>query len=423
MDRDPSSSPLLDTSLLRDHAAYRSRDPSRKAHALIKATSHPSLPIAIYNYTSDITGWDPLTLASRALVVEPQTGRIVSRSFSKLFNHLEPLAYKPTGDEEAIVVEEKLDGSIISVFWYRGGWHAISKSQFTGPYVDLANKILNQRYRGAREQLNKDKTYVFKMLNPNIPIGVKYAESDMVLLSIISKDGQEPPFDYDWSNFPFTRPRILDARIADLNVLRKMNPANEEGFVVKFYPRSFPLRPQRVKVKFDSYLSLIQAKSHVSPAGMLKVYTKSRGAIPELNESLVTPRMVQLRDKYIDSLRDIADDMGGDAWLLQVQDQWEKIDGHFVCNEKKWRQLTATLIKEGYTTGTTIRDRKKQFTARLGRRDVEVGLRQVLHLWFAGASAQDQIRCFLGTLPVPDEWKKMEALGDRKAAVTVTAWK
>ncbi|KAF7965940.1 hypothetical protein HWV62_40766 [Athelia sp. TMB] len=423
VDSDPTSFLVLDTSLLHDHVASRIRGPSGKPYALIKSTPHPTLPIAIYNYTGNVNTWDSLTLASRSFVVEPKTGVVLSRSFLKFFNHNKPFAYKPTGEEESVIIEEKLDGSIISLFWYHGTWHAISKSQFAGPYVDLANEILNQRYPGEREKLDKDRTYVFEMLDPKVPIGVKYTERDMVLLAIISKDGQEPRPDCIWSKLPFTRPRVLDAQTVDLNVLRKMNPVKEEGPVVKFYSGG-TRRPQRLKVKFDSYLALIQSKSHISPAGILKVYIKSRGTIAELDPSVVRPHMIESRDKHLNSLKDISDDMGGDLWLSLVQDQWEQIDKHFADNERRWQQLVKTLKKDGFP-GTESREqyRKRQFSARLGRGDVEPGLRQTLYQWFGDASVQAQIRCFLGTLSVPDGWKSKDALGERRIAVTVTPWK
>src|SRR6202042_1413268 len=110
----------------------------------------------------------------------------------------------------------------------------------------------------------------------------------------------------------------------NLDELRAMNPVNEEGFVVKFYP-SQGVRPQRVKVKFDSYLALVKTRYNVSPAGILKLYIKSRGAISELKEAIVRERMAVARDKYMQSLQPLADDFGGDAWLRQVEDAWSRI--------------------------------------------------------------------------------------------------
>jgi hypothetical protein len=428
MDPDPRIATNVDVTLLHDHTILRTRSfPSRKKWALIKSTQHPYLPIAIHNYTQDVpenNAWDPLTLAARTLVTETQTGRVVSRSFSKFFNHHEELAYKHTGDESAVVVEEKLDGSIISLFWYAGEWRSISMSQFDGPYVQLANQILHKRYAGALDMLNKEKTYVFELINPHQPIGVKYDQLDMILLAIVSKDGQEPPPDFDWSKLPFTRPRVLNAQTVDLEELRKMNPVNEEGFVVKFYPSSGKMRPQRVKVKFNSYLALVKTKHHVSPAAILKLYRKSRGTISDLDQTIVQEKITLARENYMHSLRPLADDFGGDTWLQQVEAVWMGIDMFFMRKEKEWHRLVTILQAEGYPgTNSRAPARKRMFSERIGRRDVDVGLRQVLYNWYAGSSIRDQVRCFTGTLPVPDELKKDESIGELKLEVTVTSWK
>jgi hypothetical protein len=431
MESDPRTSTVIDVSLLRDYGVFRIRNPpSRKKWALIKSTHHPFLPIVIHNYTQDVAAhdaWDPLTLAARTLVTEVDTGAVVSRGFSKFFNHHEPLAYKPSGsDEAAVVVEEKIDGSIVSLFWYAGEWRTVSKSQFDGLYVQLANNILHQKYAGAIRNLEKEKTYVFELINPQLPIGVKYYREDMILLSIVAKDGREPAPDFNWSKLPFTRPRVLDMRTVNLDELRKMNPANEEGFVVKFYPTHGEQvgRPQRVKLKFDLYLASVNTRHHVSPAGILKLYIKSRGAIPGLDESMVRGRMAIARDKYMHSLRPLADDFGGNTWLKRVEDVWSRIDMLFAEREREWQRLVEVLQAEGYP-GPRSREpaRKKAFSARIGQMDVDVGLRPVLHQWYAGTPVQDQIRCFTGTLPMPDEFKQKEALGSRAFEITVTPWK
>lgn len=98
------------------------------------------------------------------------------------------------------------------------------------------------------------------------------------LLSIISKDARGPAPGCDWSTLPFTRPRIPDVRIVELDKVRKMDPVNEEGFTVKFYPShgEYVSRPQRITVKFDSYLTLVNAKNHSSSADILKLYIRNR---------------------------------------------------------------------------------------------------------------------------------------------------
>ncbi|KAF5371440.1 hypothetical protein D9757_009984 [Collybiopsis confluens] len=64
---------------------------------LLKSSPHPSLPISIINYTNDTEWhrqWDDLTMAARVLVIEPSTGTVVSRAFSKFFNWDERDAYR-----------------------------------------------------------------------------------------------------------------------------------------------------------------------------------------------------------------------------------------------------------------------------------------------------------------------------------------
>lgn len=429
---DPRISTSIDIALLRDHTDVRVRKtPSKKKWAMIKSTLHPSLPIAIHNYTNHVPNhkaWDPLTCAARSLVTETKTGAVVSRSFSKFFNHHELGAYQPTGDELAVVAEEKIDGSIISVFWYAGDWHAASKSQFQGPYVKLAMEILHGRYDGAIRNMDKEKTYVFELIDSRQPIGVKYAESDLVLLSIISKDAQEPEPDFDWSSLPFTRPRILDARTVELDELRKMNPLNEEGFVVKFYPShgEYLGRPQRVKVKFDSYLTLVKAKNHVSPADILKLYISNRSDIHTAEEASVREHMTWARQKYIESLLSIADDFGGEIWIGEVGDVWDRVNKYFSAKERELWRLKGVLQAEGFPgRNATEYSKKKAFSDRLNLKDIDAGLRIPLRQWYSGASLKDQIKSFATTLPVPAELKGKEALGDvlHKVVTTVTPWR
>lgn len=397
---------------------------------MIKSTPHPSLPIAIHNYTNEVqynNAWDPLTLAARTLITQTRTGAVVSRGFSKFFNHHERGAYEPTGDEEAVVVEEKLDGSFINMFWFAGEWHATSKAQFGGPYVQLALRILHGKYSGATERMDKEKTYIFELIDPRQPIGVKYKVQDIVLLSIISKDGQEPPPGFDWFFLPFTRPRILDARVVDVAELKKMNPVNEEGFVIKFYPShgEYVGRPQRVKVKFNSYLALLNVKNNISPAGMVKLYTKSRSAIEDVDEKVVREQMAAAREKYFQSLHPLADDFGGEIWIQKIESIWSKIDNHFAKKERELWRLVAVFEAEGYITGSNQRlALKKRFTDRIGRGDVDIGLKSALQKWYGGASLQEQIKCFVGTLPVPTELKRERDLGVRNTdTIMITPWK
>ena len=308
---DPLTSLTIDHAMLKDYATSRPR-PSGKPYALITSKDHPSLPIAIHNYTNRAFSrqkWDALAVAARALVTEIPTGNVVSRSFSKFFNYHEKLAYRPTGNEYTFEIEEKVDGSIISLFCYKNTWITTSRSSFDGPHAATARSILDTKYTGILEKLVRNKTYVFELIDPSMPIKIVYETTDLILLSVMSKDGKEPPADFDWTSLPFPRPRVHGAPRVDPAALSKLNIKNEEGFVVKFWRTPHDEHPQRIKVKFESYLqdtghrvitsmakvSIHSASEPPSYASILATYLTQRRQIHHFKSSVISDRMEACR--------------------------------------------------------------------------------------------------------------------------------
>lgn len=430
---DPRTSSHMDPKLLISYAQYSDlRNDSRSSYSqprasnkpLIKTTLHPTLPLAIHNYTEEVLfrdAWDPLTLSTRTLVTETTTGAVVSRSFSKFFNYHEKYAYKPTGREFKVVVEEKLDGSIASLFWYAGQWMVISKAQFDGQHVEMARDILSQGHPQVTDTLDKEKTYVFEIIHPDNPIGVWYGYRDLVLLSVFNKDGAEPPWDFDWSIYPFRRPKIISVEegVNNLAALKELGKKrqNEEGFVVKFWVKEGDARPERVKVKFEWYLDLMKSKTRVSPSGIVEVYINRRTAIHEMDdEEDIKRQMREAKDAHIEFLRRIADDFGGEAWIQQIRDIWDHADEYFAEREAAFRTVKAVMRKEGWSdkVGTNDREVKSLFAKRIAEPDVEKDLRPALFAWLAGASVEKQISGFYQRLQVPKELKSIEALSKRQ---------
>jgi tRNA splicing ligase len=120
---------------------------------LIKQT-HPTLPLTIWNYsqTTQYEGkWDEVTLQCRGLVTDTD-GNVVARPFKKFFN-MEEGKHTPTSEFD---VYEKMDGSLIIVFWYDGGWVVASRGSFTSEQAVAASKIF------------------FDKLDHNFSIGITY---------------------------------------------------------------------------------------------------------------------------------------------------------------------------------------------------------------------------------------------------------
>ncbi|KAF5316693.1 hypothetical protein D9619_006502 [Psilocybe cf. subviscida] len=435
----PLRSTTIDRSLLDDHATERIRGPEgKKPYALITSKRHPYLPLAIQNYTNRAfmgSKPDELTLAARTLVTETTTGNVVSRSFSKFFNHHEKFAYKPTGSEYTFTIEEKVDGSIINLFYYAGEWRMASRSSFEGPHIDSAWSIIKLKYAKALQNLDKDMTYVFELIDPAMPVKVIYTRQDLVLLSVVCKDGQEPRPDFDWGIYPFPRPRRHGASEVKPKTLQRLNLENEEGFVIKFWQTPQDKHPQRIKVKFDAYLRSIAvppkpgaqkeaqltmgssftqtaasqpALSIVVPPSNQKVvetYLNRRLNIHHFKPEVIAATMRQTKEKYLRSLESIADDYGGDAWLSEIDSVWNRVNALLSIHEAEWVKDTTSLQREGHKPSVANSKIARQgFERRILRgRKFDAAYRTALMAWFTGEPVSKQISLVLNTIVMPPD--------------------
>lgn len=414
-DFDPLTATSIPLSLLRDYANKRNRG-RRGIYSPIRSTLHPTLPLAIQNYTHKAMRagiWDPLTCAARSLVTDTRTGAVISRSFSKFFNFDEVKhAYKPTGGEYAAVVEEKVDGSIASLFWFEEAreWILASKGSFTGTHVKFAREILESCYPNVTEGLDKEKTYVFEIIHPNNIIMVKYhTRKDLVLLSIIGKDGSEPPPDFDWSTYPFSRPGNKMALIGNVTVdfksLRALDLFNQEGFIVKYWRTRTDRHPQRVKIKFDSYLLKTQTLNNVSPQSMLDFYICRRKRLHSFDKELVREEMNEAKKDYLDRIQLMADDFGGEKWVAEWREVWGRVEEFMYAQEIELINLISELGNEGFEPGNAKAEVKQALAMRLEKLKVPGQLSKVLFKWIQGAGTETQIMTFLTGMSLPKSIK------------------
>lgn len=416
-------------------------------YALITTKRHPVLPLAIHNYTNRAfmgSKPDELTLAARTLVTETTTGNVVSRSFSKFFNHHEKFAYKPTGLEYAFIIEEKVDGSIISLFHYAGEWRMASRSSFEGPHIDAAWRIIKLKYAKALQNLDKDVSYVFELIDPALPIKIVYTRRDLILLSVVSKDGQEPPPDFNWGMYPFPRPRKHNASEVKPKALQKLNLENEEGFVIKFWRTPQDRHPQRIKVKFDAYLQSLAASPKnvgarkdtllamgsssngtvtsqpgssvvVPPSNqrVLETYFNRRMNVHHFKPEVIAATMKQAKEKYLQSLESIADDYGGEEWLNEIESIWNRVDALLTIHEAEWVKDTTSLQREGYKPSIANSKIARQgFERRIQRgRKFDAGYRTALMAWFTGESVSKQISLVLNTVFMPSDLRTANVIG------------
>lgn len=228
---------------------------------LIKQT-HPSLPLTIWNYsrtTEYERKWDDVTIMCRGLVTHNETGDIVARPFKKFFN-IEENKHTPT---KYFDVFKKEDGSLIIVFQYNGQWIIASRGSFTSDQAVAAEKLF---YKLEYDKIlyGEKFTYLFEYCADWNRIVVRYDTERLILLGMIeTKTDKDIDVQIFGSDFFQKEIGFVDVvkkynGIDDFNVLKKMIPDDEEGFVVKFS------NGDRCKIKGEEYLRLHKLMTNVS---------------------------------------------------------------------------------------------------------------------------------------------------------------
>jgi len=240
---------------------------------LIKQT-HPTLPLTIWNYsqTTQYEGkWDEITLQCRGLVTDDM-GNICARPFKKFFN-MEEGKHTPT---EEFDVYEKMDGSLIIVFWYDGGWVVASRGSFISDQAIAASKIF---FEELDHNFSIGITYLFEFTAPWNRIVVDYGEKpNLTLLGAIRTDDEtEATWEQlkmigDGANCDVVKK--YDG-ISDYSTLKGMIKDNAEGFVIRFS------NGDRMKIKGVEYLRLPKIMTEVSTKSVWEILSNG-GSMEDL---------------------------------------------------------------------------------------------------------------------------------------------
>lgn len=205
----------------------------------IKVSQNPLYPeLYILNYNQiDSPKTHPITVECRSLVLgsvdQGKTFFVVSRAFDRFFNYSEN-NYCP--DISKLSCYEKLDGSLVSVFNYKGQWLYRTKGMlmpeltingFDRTWKDLIEITLNWDELPTKF-MSPDETYIFEVVSMENRVVVRYDEDAAVLLAIRNIDG-----DYlGKSKLPFNTPRKYSFNSTEECILSvKELPNLEEGYV------------------------------------------------------------------------------------------------------------------------------------------------------------------------------------------------
>jgi RNA ligase len=225
----------------------------------VSESFHPD-GFALYCYTKQCVfekAWNRFTEVARGLVVDLLDDRIVATPFPKFFNVSERMDTIPDLPFE---IFEKLDGSLIIMFYARGAWRCATKGSFNSDQAKWAQAWIS---KAKLDYLSKSATYLCEAIYRQNKIVVPYDFEGMVVLGAYAHDGFELPYENvltigDALNWRVAKRFPLES-ISDLIGRAKNLPTTEEGFVLRFS------NGLRLKVKGEEYLRLHRAISHLTP--------------------------------------------------------------------------------------------------------------------------------------------------------------
>jgi RNA ligase len=205
-------------------------------------------------------GWNDITMLARGVILDPANKRVVATPFPKFFNVGEKADTIPDLPFETF---EKLDGSLIILFHYKGEWRTATKGSLGSDQAKWATAQIRDHDLSA---LDTETTYLAEAVYPENRIVVHYSYTGLVLLGAYRGDGAEVGYDelvalggrLGWR----VAKRYSFTSVSELLALAKTLPPSEEGFVLRFS------NGLRLKVKGDEYCRIHRLVSRLTPLAM-----------------------------------------------------------------------------------------------------------------------------------------------------------
>ena len=210
---------------------------------------------------------------ARGLILDAQDNfRVVRYAFKKFFNVDEGFAAKL--DWDTAVATEKIDGSIMSVWFARGKWHLSTNGTIdafkaelngVGPYKtfgELFESVLPLSwFENNLSNYIAHNCYTFELVSPYNKVVIDYPETKVYLLSarnMTTLHEYAPDQVAEFANrFGFTMPHFYYMNDeAGFRRLVEQMPEGHEGIVVR------DANGERVKIKTLLYFEMHRAKNN-----------------------------------------------------------------------------------------------------------------------------------------------------------------
>jgi len=238
----------------------------------VKETSINNLSIFKYTPQCVFSGnWNSINRRARGIVFDTIAGRIVARPFNKFFN----LGERPETEYKIVSkliekypcrITEKLDGTMISLFYYNGEWLVATPGSLKS---DQANYVKNNIIPNLNlSRIPTNLTLVCEFISPNDREVKVIDYKDREDLTVLSA------FENKWDLIEVPTPRLNSLlQGSGLNLVQEYHlndglntriPPGEEGYVIH-------VNDLRIKVKGRWYLRWHRVADKMSMKGVIDI--------------------------------------------------------------------------------------------------------------------------------------------------------
>lgn len=229
----------------------------------VKAKRHGQFPnIVLLKYDQINSPFrEPLVQECRGVILDEADGwRCVARAFDKFFNYGEGFA-APV-DWTTATVQEKLDGSLCTLYWHAGAWQVATSGtpDASGQVNDFGITFRELFWRtveaqGLRLPPKADRCWAFELCAPQNRVIVRHGEARLTLIGVRRLEDMREEKPAEWADhFPAVRSFGLGSMDEVLATFATLDPLKQEGYVV--CDADF----RRVKVKHPGYVALHNMK-------------------------------------------------------------------------------------------------------------------------------------------------------------------
>jgi len=282
--------------------------------------TYDNLVLLKYNQIESPLGV-PVVQKCRGIILdEANDWRVVSYPYDKFFNQQEGHAAQI--DWDTARVYEKLDGSIITLYWYDGEWRIASSglpdasgevmgtdTTFAGLFWKVWDKL-----GYTTDHADKGCCYMFELMTPYNRIVVRHKTSNIVLHGCrrMSDLGElNPVVEAHHNGWECVKIHPLQNWDEIIECAKTLDPMESEGYVV------CDANYNRVKLKSPQYVAVAHMKDGFTTRRMLEIVRTNENSeflsyYPEYTELYYDirtkfERMASYIEGYYEAIKDIDD--------------------------------------------------------------------------------------------------------------------